>query len=491
MKPTNKKKIEFGDFQTPDRLALEVCRRLRELGISPDVVIEPTCGVGSFVLAACSAFPMAKQIRGYEINGEYLHELRKKLNDAEGAENVALMQVDFFANDWRSALKETTGSILVLGNLPWVTNATQGAIGGSNLPVKTNFQRHSGFEAITGKANFDISEWMLIEILRWFDDRAGDVAMLVKSAVARKVISHAAQKSANVRHAFMIGVDAQKEFGAAVDASLLVMRITPNVAPPSHDYMVFNDLADKTGRKVGHRQGLTVANLDAYEKFSYLIGQSPQKWRSGVKHDASSIMELTKTAGGLENGFGEVVALESEYLFPLLKGSDVGSNKPWREKYTIVTQRFVGDSTSSIESNAPKTWDYLIRNSARLDARSSIIYKKSPRFAIFGIGDYAFRPWRIAICALYKALRFRLVGPIDGRPVMFDDTTYYLSFDDETEAKDTLMKLQSESARGLLSSLIFWDEKRPIKTGVLNMLDWTRVDSSETCAGSEVSAHLK
>jgi len=111
-----------------------------------------------------------------------------------------------------------------------------------------------------------------------------------------------------------------------------------------------------------------------------------------------------------------------------------------------------------------------------LDVRRSAIYVKNPRFSIFGVGEYAFRPWRIAICGLYKVLRFRLVEPMDGRPVMFDDTVYYLSFDTETEARETLEKLESIAALNVLSSLIFWDEKRPIKASILNRLDWSRID---------------
>ena len=70
-------------------------------------------------------------------------------------------------------------------------------------------------------------------------------------------------------------------------------------------------------------------------------------------------------------------------------------------------------------------------------------------------------------------MRFRVVGPIEEKPVMFDDTIYYLSFDTEAEARETLEILNAEPAAGLLSSLIFWDEKRPIKTGILNVLDWS------------------
>lgn len=206
---------------------------------------------------------------------------------------------------------------------------------------------------------------------------------------------------------------------------------------------------------------------------------SPQKWRSGVKHDAASLMELTQTERGFRNGLGEIVELEQTYLFPLLKGSDIGSQKAWRKKFVLVTQQFVGQPTDRIKKIAPLTWAYLEKHSQTLQARGSTIYKRNPPYSIFGVGEYAFRPWRIAICALYKRLRFRLVAPIEERPVMFDDTVYYLSFETQAEAVDVLERLHSKPAIGLLSSLIFWNEKRPIKTGILNLLDWTRVELLE------------
>ena len=50
-------KCQFGDFQTPDDLAKEVINTLRSNHkISPDFVIEPSCGKGSFVRAALNEF---------------------------------------------------------------------------------------------------------------------------------------------------------------------------------------------------------------------------------------------------------------------------------------------------------------------------------------------------------------------------------------------------------------------------------------------------
>lgn len=476
MNDERKRRSEFGDWQTPFDLAQKTCSKLIELGIGPDVIIEPTCGIGAFVLAANGAFPDAKAIHGYEVNPEYLSNLKARLADSNAYEHVHIHEADFFAHDWDASLTEIEGYLLVLGNFPWVTSSQQGAIGGTNLPTKSNFQGHSGFDAITGKANFDISEWMLLKVLTWFRRRPGAIGMLVKTAVARKILSQAHQQSAPVVDAYMFNIDAKKNFNAAVDACLLVMRFDPTASNSGHEYTVFKDLDAPKGTRVGHRDGKTIGDLDSFDATSYLVGKSPQKWRSGVKHDASAVMELTRTPSGLLNGLGELITMENTCLFPLLKGSDIGSNKQWRERFVIITQHFVGESTEQIKISAPLTWEYLEDHGSQLDARGSSIYAKSPRFSIFGVGDYAFKPWKIAICALYKKLEFRLIGPIEGKPVMFDDTVYFISFDSEEEAMVAHAQLNSVDVRRLLSSMIFWDEKRPIKTTILNTVNFEKVD---------------
>lgn len=471
MNEAKRKKVEFGDFQTPPSLAKSVCQRLRAMGIRPDVVIEPTCGVGAFINAAAEAFP-SSSVHGYEINPAYLEDLRASIASSPSASRIHLHQADFFATNWGEEAGKHTGRVLVLGNLPWVTSAVLGSIGSDNLPEKSNFLKHKGFEAITGKANFDISEWMLIDIMRWLANRPADLAMLIKSATARKVIAHAERMGLGVSEASIVGIDAKQEFDASVDACLLVMRFSGEPSSASVDYDVFASLSARASTRVGHRGGLTVGDLSRFEAGRHMIGQSPQKWRSGVKHDASQVMEFTLVDGRLTNGLGDEVEIEPTYLYPLMKGSDIGSSKSWRKKFVLVTQRKTGEPTEHIKLDAPLTWEYLEANGKALDARGSSIYTKGPRFAIFGIGDYAFRPWRIAICGLYKKLNFRIIGPMDGKPVMFDDTVYFVSFDTERECLAAHALITSQPAMDLYGSLVFWDEKRPIKSGVLNNVDW-------------------
>ena len=51
-----RRKIEFGDYQTPTELTEIVIRKLIDLGIEPNIVLEPSCGIGNFIFSAASHF---------------------------------------------------------------------------------------------------------------------------------------------------------------------------------------------------------------------------------------------------------------------------------------------------------------------------------------------------------------------------------------------------------------------------------------------------
>src|SRR5213593_2436707 len=67
---------EYGDFQTPLSLARAVCQKLFGLGYRPEVLIEPTCGKGNFIIAALETFPSIRQVFGLEIQERYVTECK-------------------------------------------------------------------------------------------------------------------------------------------------------------------------------------------------------------------------------------------------------------------------------------------------------------------------------------------------------------------------------------------------------------------------------
>ena len=465
-----KTKVEYGDFQTPIELAELVCQKLIELGVNPDAIVEPTCGVGNFINASSRLFRSTDKILGVEINQQYVEEIKTR-QQLDLDKRIEIIKADFFQFDWRSQLDKLDGQLLVIGNFPWVTNSQQGIIGGKNLPSKVNFQNHIGLDAITGKSNFDISEWMLIQSIEWFQQRGGYLSMLCKTSVARKILNHLRNRNLNLAYCASYNIDAKKYFNASVESCLLFCKF--DGISTNYFCDVFDSLESTEYQRIGYRHNILVRDVIVFDRVSELYHSTPElKWRSGVKHDCSSVMELRKIDSKLINGFGDAVDIEDTYLFPLLKGSDVAQNRIQNtDRYVLVTQRFVGEPTDAIEYLAPKTWRYLESHAKYLDNRKSKIYLKNPRFSIFGIGSYTFAPWKIAICGLYKKLEFRLIGQLNDRGVIFDDTVYFIGFDDRTSACQAFDSLTSAPVRDFYSSLIFWDEKRPIKSSILNSLN--------------------
>ena len=93
---------------------------------------------------------------------------------------------------------------------------------------------------------------------------------------------------------------------------------------------------------------------------------------------------------------------------------------------------------------APKTWRYLLRHAERLDRRASVVYRNQPRFSVFGVGPYTFCDWKVMVSGFYKSWRFIPVGPANGRPVLCDDTCYFLPCRSAAEARRRANLLNSE-----------------------------------------------
>lgn len=468
-----KTKMEYGDFQTPRGLADAITAFLCDAGISPSVIVEPTCGQGSFAIAANEVFCKARQIFAFDINIAYVSALQKKVHDAKGV-HWHVTEQDFFTFNWKEFFAPFRGEILVLGNPPWVTNAALGALGSDNLPKKTNFQNHVGFSAKTGKANFDISEWMLIKLLEALDGQRGCLSMLCKTSTARKVLRHGWLNRFNIGRASLHLIDAALHFGVSADACLLVVHTgVPDLLPTAG---VYSDLSfDHKLTTLGLVGRDLVADVDEYTRLRDLDGVAYYTWRSGVKHDAASVMEFKKSGDTFVNGLDEHIKLEPTHLYPLLKSSDLANGRLIPQRYALITQRRPGDDTESIERTAPKTWAYLLRHADVLDRRQSIIYQKRPRFSVFGVGDYTFSPWKVAISGFYKNCRFVVVGKHKNKPVVLDDTCYSIACGTEQEATFVCLLLNSDITKRFLHSLVFFDAKRPVTIDVLNRIDLKRV----------------
>ena len=209
-------------------------------------------------------------------------------------------------------------------------------------------------------------------------------------------------------------------------------------------------------------------------------------------------MELKRDDGKWINGLKEEYndnELDSKYIYPLVKSSDVRKQDIHTKfrKYVIVTQEKPREDTSHIEEDSPTTWNYLIKHKKYFDKRRSSIYKNSPEFSMFGIGDYSFKPYKVAISGMYKSPIFSVLPPEDDKPVMTDDTVYFVGFNNMTDAVVFAAALNGDKAQKLISSLTFTDSKRPYtkdllkRIDVISILKTTDIDELNTSAFSKVT----
>jgi hypothetical protein len=462
---------EYGDFQTPANLAQIVCALLARDGLKPKALLEPTCGRGSLLFAGANQFACIEQIIGADVNAEHIKCARAILDHRDDSARFTLTEADFFATDWARVVASLPEPILLLGNPPWVTSAHLGTMRSQNVPVKSNFQEHTGLAAKTGKANFDISEWMLLRLLEALHGRRATLAMLCKSAVARKVLHYAWKNGIGLARSAVHRIDADLHFDVAVDAVLLVAHIRPGTS--NLEASVYPDLDDETTEAIiGCENGILLANLTAYRRWAHLYGESGPKWRSGIKHDCSKVMELRREGSQFRNGFDELIDLEDTYLFPMLKSSDVAKGGAASgHRWMIVPQRAVNEDTTRIQENAPETWRYLKAHADLLARRGSSIYRGRPAFSVFGVGDYSFAPWKVAISGFYKKLAFTAIGPLGDKPAVFDDTSYFLPFQTQQQAEFIASMLNSDTAKEFFGAYVFWDSKRPITVELLRRMN--------------------
>lgn len=463
---------DYGDFQTPLPLAEAVCVSLRERGCAPDALVEPTCGTGAFVLAALRHFPSLQTVYGVEIHADYCRIAKERVlawalmrgNAAPRRfPRIRIVQDDVFQHDFQSAAKSYKDQdVLVLGNPPWITNAELGRLRSTNTPQKRN-RRLRGLDAVTGRSNFDLGESVARLMLDAFAPQRGRLAMLVKQAVARQLVHDAPTWPYALGDLRAARIDAGKWFNASVEASVfeaafqgqksdsIVCRVR-SFEPPHAESSAFG--------WVGNR---FVADVDGYREVAQFDSPSPYEWRQGLKHDCARVMELRRDNGAWVNGFGERTELEPDIVYGLLKSSDMAPALLARpRKHVLVTQRTLGEDTASLAERCPETYAYLCHHRARFDARKSAVYRHKPPFAMFGVGDYAFAPYKVAISGLYKHGHVALIAPDhEGRPMMLDDTCYFLAFQAVTEAAWVWALLNSPAARALLRSIIFIGDKRP------------------------------
>ncbi len=426
-------------------------------------MFEPTFGVGNFLDSCRETFENVATFYGNEINAEYFREY-----NANNYKNTILYNEDIFTFDNSKIIKEVGKEpLLIIGNPPWATNTKLSMENSNNLPKKRNTDNLKGIEALTGKSNFDISESIITTLFKAYEKCNVLFAFLCKTQVAINIMKKI--NDYKLKDIKIYKFSARKAFGVDVDACLFVAKSADYSEQSASAFELDNPNAELY--KMGYKENKFYTKIDD----SIKDGRFFMEWHSGVKHDLKNIMELERVDKGLyKNGRGELIELEEDYIYPLLKSSDLKNQTTKKgEKYVIITQKHTNENTAKIEQSCPNLWTYLKNNEVYFNQRKSKIYDNKPPFSIFGVGPYCFKKYKVAVSSFYKNPAFIFVS--FKKPTFFDDTCYFISFDSDVDAIITCTLLNSEECKKLLSTIGSKGSKRFLSKEILMRIDLANI----------------
>ncbi len=193
-----------------------------------------------------------------------------------------------------------------------MTNSELGSIESKNLPKKSNFKKHKGLEAMMGKGNFDIGEYISITMLNCFQNHNGVLAFLIKNSVVKNLIQDQKRASYRIGESEKLTIDTKKEFNVSVNASLFLSRLNTE---PDFTCKELDFYSKKPITTFGWYKNQFVYSIQNYDQSSVVEGKSIFIWRSGVKHDCSKVMELEQVNGHFKNRLGEEMKLEKNLVY--------------------------------------------------------------------------------------------------------------------------------------------------------------------------------
>lgn len=97
---------------------------------------------------------------------------------------------------------------------------------------------------------------------------------------------------------------------------------------------------------------------------------------------------------------------------------------------------------------------------------------------MFGVGDYSYSKYKVGVSGFYKQPLFSVLYSDDNKPVMTDDTSYFICFDSYDMAYVAMLLLNSKKVQGFLKSIAFLDAKRPYTKKVLKRIDFLKIVNS-------------
>jgi SAM-dependent methyltransferase len=133
-------------------------------------------------------------------------------------------------------------------------------------------------------------------------------------------------------------------------------------------------------------------------------------------------------------------AIETELLYPLLRGRDVGRWRAVPSAHVLMVQdpkTRRGIAVETMEKQYPKAHSYLAKFEKVLRSRAAFrryFRAEDPYWSMFNVSPFTFAPWKVVWREQASTFTAAVVGPHEKRPIVPDHKLMMVAVDSRTEA---------------------------------------------------------
>ena len=379
---------------------------------------------------------------------------------------------------------------LIAGNPPWVI--------WDNLPsdyrdetkpiwVAHGLFPHGGMDAFLGKSKKDISMLMTYEVADTLLRKGGRLGFVITQSVFKTAGSGQGFRRFTLRGGDTIAplhvddmVDFQPFEGASNRTAVLIVqkgqRLKKRVP-----YTVWQKTS--RGQRIGYDLTLEdvsamtrrlhyvaepvqesdrtsawlTARPRAFTVLRKILGQSAYEAHAGAYSGGANgvywmeVLEWRKDGmavvrnltAGAKREVNEIQAVvEPDFLYPLLRGSDVKEWSAEPSAHLLLVQdpsTRRGVEEKLLQRDYPRTWAYLKEFKSVLQARKDrgtrqIVEHGGAFYSMFGVGEYTVAPHKVAWCRIGRSIQADAIGCKDGKPIIPQETHSLVAVASKEEA---------------------------------------------------------
>lgn len=170
--------------------------------------------------------------------------------------------------------------------------------------------------------------------------------------------------------------------------------------------------------------------------------------------------------------------LEHRFLFPLLTARDLRGWQALPRHWILLVQdpdRRVGIAEEVLAAEGPRALDYLRSYERRLRDRAAFRRyfqgrKSAAFYSMFNVGRYSLAPHKVVWRRIARTLQAALVGSLEGKPILPQETLGMIACDREDEGHFLCALLNSAPARHAIEAFAPVGSKSFATPGVIDRL---------------------